>query len=309
MTRAKSIKILVFSTIIISICLMSVAKLSFWKCLADLPEDFSKRLFCEAIHKETPLTITMLNIGQGDAIYIQTPGGKTMLIDAGRDRTIMNELGNVLQISKTSIDTIEVSNPDLDHIGGFPFVIEKYKINQILSPGTNHSTLDSFKEIERLAKEKEIPIIHPKQGSTLMLDKEHNVTYTILWPEGNVRNWEVNSSSMVGLLEYTGHKILLTGDAPKEVEDQIISKYGSYLKNIDILKVGHHGSKTSTGNNLIKISQPKFSIISAGLNNRYGHPHQEVLDILNSVNSKILLTANDGQIVCTIWIKKDTVCK
>lgn len=259
--------------------------------------------------RELPLTINMLNIGQGDAIYIETPSGKNILIDSGRDRTIMNELGSVIPINKTTINTIEVSNPDLDHIGGFPFVMEKYKIEQILSPGTNHETLDSFIEIENIAKNKKIPIIHPKQGTVLMLDQKYNVTYTILWPEENVRSWEVNAGSMVGLLEYSGHKILLTGDAPKEVEDQIIAKYSDYLKNIDILKVGHHGSRTSTGQNLANISRPKYAIISAGLNNRYGHPHQEAIDILNSVNSKILLTANDGRITCKVWIKKEVECK
>ena len=258
--------------------------------------------------KEKPLEIVMLDIGQGDAIYIQTPNNKNMLIDAGRDRTIMHELGDVMPINKNSLDFIEVSNPDLDHIGGFPFVMEKYKVKNILSPGTKHDSLDSYKAIEKIAKEDKIPINRPKTGDVIMIDKKSNITYKILWPEGNVSNWEVNAGSMVGLLEYSGHKILLTGDAPKEVEDQIILKYGSYLKNIDILKVGHHGSHTSTGGSLAKLARPKYSIISAGLNNRYGHPHQETLNTLNLVHSKILITANDGRIVCKVWIKKETVC-
>ena len=147
--------------------------------------------------------------------------------------------------------------------------------------------------------------------SYLLLDKENNITYTILWPENNVnvREWEVNASSMVGLLEYSGHKILLTGDAPKEVEDQIVDKYGNYLKNMDILKVGHHGSRTSTGKTLATIGHPKYAIISAGINNRYGHPHQEVLDILSSVHASVLLTATNGRITCKVWIKKEVECK
>lgn len=250
----------------------------------------------------------MLDIGQGDAIYIETPGGNTMLVDSGRDRSVMHELGDVIPFGKKTIDTIEISNPDLDHIGGFPFVMEQYGINQILSPGTNHETLDSYKAIERIAQEKNIPVIKPKQGTVFILDKKYNVTYTILWPEGNVQDWEVNASSMIGLLEYSGHKILLTGDAPKEVEDQIVFKYKDNLQNIDILKVGHHGSKTSTGTVLAAVTQPTYAIISAGLNNRYGHPHQEVLDILTQIHSKILVTSTNGRIVCKIWTTKEVIC-
>jgi competence protein ComEC len=231
-----------------------------------------------------------------------------MLIDAGRDRTVMHELGDIMPINKKTIDFIEVSNPDLDHIGGFPFVMEKYKVREILSPGTKHDSLDSYKAIEKIAKEDKIPVIRPKTGQIITIDNKSSITYKILWPEGNVNNWEVNAGSMVGLLEYSGHKILFTGDAPKEVEDQIILKYGASLKNIDILKVGHHGSKTSTGGALAMLARPKYSIISVGLNNRYGHPHQETLDTLNLVHSKILITANDGRIVCKVWIKKETVC-
>ncbi|OGI83782.1 hypothetical protein A2903_01095 [Candidatus Nomurabacteria bacterium RIFCSPLOWO2_01_FULL_33_17] len=258
---------------------------------------------------EIPLKIIMLDIGQGDAIYIETPNGKNMLIDSGRDRTITYELGNIIPAGKKNIDTIEISNPDLDHIGGIPFVMEKYSISQILSPGTNHDSLDSYKEIEKIAKDKKIPIIRAKQGTIFVLDSINNVTYKILWPENNVRNWEANASSMIGLLEYNGHKVLLTGDAPKEVEDQIVSKYKNELQNIDILKVGHHGSKTSTGGALAMLARPKYALISAGLKNYYGHPHKETLDILNSVNSKILLTATHGQITCKIWVKKEVECK
>jgi len=257
---------------------------------------------------EKLLRLVMLDIGQGDAIYIETPNGTNMLVDSGRDKTVLYELGDVMSFNQNKIDIIEVSNPDLDHIGGFPFVMEKYKIKNIISPGTNHASLEAFSEIEKLAKEKQIPVIKPKQGDIIVLDNAENITYKILWPQGNVNGWEVNAGSLVGLITYGDKKILLTGDAPKEVEDQIINKYKDDLQNIDILKVGHHGSKTSTGSTLAKLSRPKFALISAGKNNRYGHPHQIVIDNLNNVDSKILTTKETGRITCTIWLKKETVC-
>lgn len=258
---------------------------------------------------EKPLELVMLNIGQGDAIYIQTPSGKNMLVDSGKDRTILYELGSVIKFNKKTIDIIEISNPDLDHIGGFPFVMEKYKIGKIITPGTNHDSLDSYNEIEKMAQKQKIEVLKPKSGTKIIIDNKYDVTYTILWPEGNVSNWEVNAGSIVGILEYSEHKILLTGDAPKEVEDQIILKYKDILTNIDILKVGHHGSKTSTGENLLKVTRPKYALISAGENNRYGHPAPEVIDRLNKYKITTQNTIDNGQIKCQVWKKKPTTCK
>lgn len=258
--------------------------------------------------KERPLKLIMLDVGQGDAIYIETPNGNNMLVDAGRDRRIMSVISPYIGY-KNKIDIIENSNPDMDHIGGFPFIIEKYDIGRIISAGTNHENSEAFKKIEDLAKTKKINIDKPKQGAIYVLDSKALVTYTILWPEGNVRNWERNSGSMVGLLEYGNHKILLTGDAPKEVEEQIISKYQKNLQNIDILKVGHHGSKTSTGENLIKTTSPKYALISAGVNNSYGHPHKEVTNILEKYNTKTLTTIEEGTIICEIFLEKEVACE
>lgn len=270
---------------------------------------FSGLIFLAIFYPETekPLKISMLDIGQGDAIYIETPSGANMLIDAGRDRTVMHELSNKVHYGQ--IDILEVSNPDLDHIGGFPFVLEKYKVNKIISPGTNRTGIESFNKIQELAEAKKINIEKPKSGAVYVLDKENDITYTILWPEGNTRDWDSNPGSMIGILEYDGKKILFTGDAPKEVEDQIVSKYTEVLKNIDILKVGHHGSKTSTGENLINIAKPKYALISAGKNNRYGHPHEEVMKNLQKFDSKILITSIQGEINCTVFKQKEVSCE
>ena len=265
-------------------------------------------LFALFYKTEKPLKIIMLNIGQGDAIYIETPGGQNLLVDSGKDKRILSELSNVMPFGKNTINTVEISNPDLDHMGGVPFVLEKYNVKQVLSPGTYRNDSSVYKKIQEMVINQKINTIRPKSGDKIILDKQNNVTYTILWPEGNVRNWETNPSSIVGLVEYSGHKILLTGDAPKEVEDILVSKYEKLLKNIDILKVGHHGSRTSTGSALATLAHPKYSIISAGKDNSYGHPHKEALYNLQKVNSKILVTKDVGRITCYIYKSKDTVC-
>lgn len=258
--------------------------------------------------QEQPLQIIMLDIGQGDAILVKTPNNYHMLVDAGRDRTILGKIDKFIK-GKDVIDILENSNPDLDHIGGMPFILEKYSVRKIISPGSNNDTLPAFNEIERLAKEKNIKIEKPKQNTVYVLDQKAGVTYTILWPEDNVYNWERNSASMIGLLEYGDKKVLFLGDAPKEVEDQIVLKYGKFLTSLDILKVGHHGSKTSTGENLVKLSLPKYAIISASKSNSYGHPHKEVTDVLNKYKIKTILTAENGNIVCKIYLQKETTCE
>ncbi len=254
-------------------------------------------------HIEKPLMVAVLNIGQGDAIYVRAPNGTDMLVDSGRDRKVMSELGSVMSWGDHNINIIEASNPDLDHIGGFPFVMDKFKIDEILSPRTMNST-EIFDEIEKKVLEKHIKVLLPKSGDKIILDKNRNIYYEILWPEGNVRDWESNGGSMVGLLVYGTHKILLTGDAPSEVEDILVKKYPKELKDIDILKVGHHGSRTATGGALVLLARPKIALISAGLHNKYGHPHKEVLDRLTQYHIPYLVTATHGRIVCNIWVGK-----
>lgn len=252
---------------------------------------------------QKPLVIAVLDIGQGDAIYLRAPNGTDMLVDSGRDRTIMSELGSVMEFGDRNIDIIEASNPDLDHIGGFPFVIDKYKIGEILSPGTMNNT-QIYDTIEKKVAQNHIKVLLPKSSDKIILDKNHDVYYKILWPEGNVRDWESNAGSMVGLLVYDKHKILLTGDAPSEIEDILVKKYPNELQNIDILKVGHHGSKTATGEKLLALSQPKVALISAGLHNKYGHPAPQTISRLKKYHIPYLVTATHGRIVCKVWVEK-----
>ena len=119
--------------------------------------------------------------------------------------------------------------------------------------------------------------------------------FYILFPDKNTVGWETNNSSIVGKLVYGGNSFLLTGDSPKKIEKYLVDKYGTILKS-DVLKVGHHGSKNSSSELFVSTVAPAYSIISAGLNNRYGHPAPETMTVLKQFGGQILETLGQGMI-------------
>lgn len=240
------------------------------------------------------LFISFLDIGQGDAIFIQAPNGKQMLIDGGPDKIVLRELGKVLPSFDRSIDMIVVTNPDKDHIGGFIPVMSRYDVDYIVEPGTI-SPSDTYKTVENLSKDNGLEKIVARRGMDIILDKEKNVYLHILFPDRDVEKLATNDGSIIAKLVYGNTSVLLEGDAPQNIE-----KYLLYLNqgelDSDILKVGHHGSRTSTNKDYVLASSPNYAVISLGGDNTYGHPHKETLDTLNGLNVPILRTDLEGRI-------------
>ena len=147
--------------------------------------------------------------------------------------------------------------------------------------------------LEKEIKDKNIPNILARRG--MIVDFGDGARLEILFPNRDVTNWETNDASIVAKLIYGDESFLLTGDSPKYAEYLLLALDPSDLKS-SVLKVGHHGSQTSTSIPYASAVGPEYAIISAGLNNRYGHPHKEVLDILNKVGAKILSTIDLGTI-------------
>lgn len=240
------------------------------------------------------LFISFLDIGQGDAIFIQAPNGKQMLVDGGPDKIVLRELGKVLPMFDRSIDMIVVTNPDKDHIGGFIPVMSRYDVDYIVEPGTI-SPSDTYKTVESLSKDRGLEKIVARRGMDIILDKEKNVYLHILFPDRDVEKLATNDGSIIAKLVYGDTSVLLQGDSPQNIE-----KYLLYLNqgelDSDILKVGHHGSKTSTNKDYVLASSPDYAVISLGGDNTYGHPHKETLDTLNGLNVPILRTDLEGRI-------------
>lgn len=238
------------------------------------------------------LSVYFLDVGQGDAILIDSPTHKQVLIDGGKNRKVLSEISKVLLFGDKTIDVVIGTHPDADHIGGLPEVISRYDVGLFLEPGVkSDNNIDD--ELKKRIEDKNIPSILARRG--MVLNFGDGIRLTILFPTQEVSNWETNRASIVAKLEYGGKSFLLTGDSPIDIENVLV-KINSEILDIDVLKAGHHGSRTSTAAAFATAVSPQYAVISAGKNNSYGHPHQEVLNNLASVGAQVLNTAQSGTI-------------
>lgn len=241
------------------------------------------------------LTVSVLDIGQGDAIFIEAPNGNQMLIDGGPDNKVLRRLGEILPFYDRSIDILLVSNPDKDHIAGFIDVLRRYEVTKIMEPGTLSQTA-VYRELENEIEKEKSEKILARRGMRVVLDGDKGVFLDVLFPDRDVPGVSTNDGSIVARLIYSEISFLLTGDSPKAVESYLVSLDGDKLHS-DVLKVGHHGSRTSTGEAFLGYVSPKYAVISSGKNNRYGHPHKETTDSLKKFGIQYFNTAKDGTIV------------
>jgi competence protein ComEC len=236
----------------------------------------------------------MLDVGQGDAIYIESPTGTQILVDGGPPRKVLVPLAKVMPPLDRTLDAIIITNPDADHMAGFLDVLKMYKVGAVFEPGTVNDS-STYENLEKEIKSKKIPHILAKKG--MKLDLGGGAYIDILFPDRDVSDWERNDGSVIAKLTYGETEIMLTGDSTTKTEKIILENNSKEFLDVDILKVGHHGSRTSTSYNFVKTLTPEYALISNGEGNSYGHPHEEVLDVLNEFNTKILRTDMLGTIV------------
>lgn len=238
------------------------------------------------------LRVYFLDIGQGDAILIDSPRHGRALIDGGRNREVLNELGGILPFGDRRIDAVIATHPDTDHIGGLSEVVSRYDVGVFLEPGVeSDSGIDDA--LRGWIEEKGIRSVLARRG--MVVNFGDGVKLVILFPNQDVTNWETNRASIVAKLVYGERSFLLTGDSPVSIENVLLSLNAEVLDS-DILKAGHHGSRTSTSLKFAEAVSPEYAVISAGKGNSYGHPHKEVIQILESVDARILSTAESGTI-------------
>lgn len=259
------------------------------------------------------LTVAFLDIGQGDAIFIEAPNGNQIVIDGGPNSKILHELGGLMPWYDKTIDAIVITNPDKDHVAGFADVLKRYEVSYLIESGTQNKSL-IHNAVQELAREKGVEKITARRGMEIFLDDEPDgrVVLSVLFPDRDVSKEKPNDGSIVMRLKYGETEIMFMGDAPISVEKHLLSlaesgtglntgldmELGAGLNlESDILKVGHHGSKTSTAEEFLMAINPKFAVISNGKENKYGHPHEEVLATLANFPLKILRTDEMGTIV------------
>lgn len=246
-------------------------------------------------NRQNILTVAFLDIGQGDAIYIEAPNGNQMLIDGGPPKNVLKALREVMPFYDRSIDMILVTNPDADHIGGFIDVLGRYKVETLVEPGTVSPTA-TYSELGKIALARKVGKIVIERGQIIWLDSKNGVGFQILFPDRNVSGLATNDGSIVGRLIYGNTSIMFTGDAPQNIERYLAALDGQGLKS-DVLKVGHHGSKTSTSEEFVGFVSPSFAVISVGADNKYGHPDNETLDTLQQFGVETFRTDKLGTIV------------
>lgn len=238
------------------------------------------------------LLVSFFDIGQGDSIFIETPNGNQILVDGGPGDKILAKLGQALPFWDRSIDAVIATHPDSDHIGGFPGVLSRYDIDFFIEPGAE-STNAVGQELEKIVREKKIKKTLARRGMKLILDE--NAYLLILFPDRDVSRMDTNDASIVAKLVYGDTSFLFTGDSPKKMEEYLVFLDKKSL-DADVLKAGHHGSKTSSSEEFLKAVSPRVAVIQVGRKNRYGHPQQEVLDRLAAVGTGVLRNDLDGDI-------------
>lgn len=246
-------------------------------------------------HDTAPtLTVSFLDVGQGDSILVKGPTGIQMLIDGGKDRSAIRALPKVMGPLDRTIDLMVATHPDADHIGGLPDVLARYQVAHLLSSG--RETDSSFLERLEAASASERGMTQAVARRGMRIHLGGGAYADVLHPEDNVSKLpDTNDASVVMRLVYGDTEFMLTGDAPSWVEDRLVKGYGDGLRS-DVLKAGHHGSKTSTDASFLSAVDPDVVVISAGKDNSYGHPNAEVLERIRDSGAAAISTIESGTI-------------
>ncbi len=245
-----------------------------------------------ALTARKPLAVSFLNVGQGDAVFIETPAGKQVLIDGGPDRSVLRQLTEQMGPLDRTIDVVVATHPDKDHIAGLADVFDRYRVSVFLEPDVASDTSYAQALAHAVSVEKGLERVEARRGMRIHL--EEAVYLDVLFPDRDVDTIETNTGSIVLRLVHGESEFLLTGDAPIAVEDWLVALDGEELGS-DVLKAGHHGSRTSTGDSWMRVVRPRYVVISAGKGNSYGHPHEEVVERIRA-HGAALLSTMDGSV-------------
>ncbi len=249
----------------------------------------SKEEASKEVSKKEKLKVHYIDVGQGDSILIQFPSGQSMLIDAGEDTNTVTSYLKSQGVKR--IDHVIATHPHADHIGGMANVINSFEIGNVYMPRTTHTT-KTYENLLLAIKNKGLKINAAKAG--LNIDVGFNVKAQMVAPNSQGYD-DLNNYSAVLRVQYGDTSFLFTGDAEAVSENEMINS--GYTLKSDVLKVGHHGSNTSTTSTFLKSVSPKYAVISSGKGNKYGHPHQEVLARLNNAGVKVYRTDEVGTVI------------
>jgi competence protein ComEC len=242
--------------------------------------------------------VHFLDVGQGDAVALRTPGGRWLLVDAG-PRGSDYDAGERRVVpffrarGVSRLEALVLTHPDADHIGGAPAVLRNLRVERVIEPGVEVGR-DLYLELLTEVEREGAAWTAARRGRALRVD---GVGIRFLWPDEAAvgRVDEANDASAVALVTFERFTLLLTGDVSDEIEEELLRRDGTLLRAA-VLKAGHHGSSTSTSADFLRMVDPELVVISAGRRNRYGHPSPEVVARLRAAGVEIARTDLEGTV-------------
>jgi len=239
------------------------------------------------------LHVSFLDVGQGDAIFIQTPGGRQILVDGGKySSLLLDQLGREMPFWDKEIDILLATHPDEDHISGLAGLFDRYQVEQFITNGEEEEESPAYEAMLQSAEVAQVPIHRALAGETV--DMGDGVRLEILHPGPALSKEQRNDNSVSIRLVYGDFSLLLTGDAEGSAERTMMES-GRPLQSL-VYKAGHHGSRSSSNRSFLRAVQPQIIIISVGEENRYDHPHPEMLERAEEIGATVLRTDELGTI-------------
>jgi competence protein ComEC len=260
---------------------LGVLTVSLWGAMLALPDP-------------NTLKVHSLDVGQGDSILVRAPSGNDILIDGGPDATVLERVGTILGFFDRSIDLVVLTHPDKDHLAGLVDVLDRALDGTVLTTGVKRETAIA-RLWERKLGERNIPVVIAKRG--LWSEISPGMGLLVFSPDQDVSGQtmeKTNNAGIVTKLVYGENDFIFTADIERPIEE-LLARTTLNL-DADVLKVAHHGSKTSSSENFLAAVSPDMAVISSGKNNSYGHPHQEVIERLKKHVQRILRTDLNGTI-------------
>ena len=236
--------------------------------------------------------VYFIDVDQGDASLILT-GDEAILIDGGTNAHEDEIVAFIQDKGVSSIDLVIATHPHEDHIGGLDAVLQNFEVDEILMADLPHNT-KTYEDVVTAATENQVSIIYPDDKDYFEFNS--GLILSLLTPSKSFESNDTNNDSIVCRVDIGETSILYTGDMEKQLEKELLPK----IKPVDILKTGHHGSDSSSTAEFLDKASPETAIISCGLDNKYGHPHKEVVDRLNERNIEIRRTDVEGHILYNI---------
>jgi competence protein ComEC len=248
-----------------------------------------------SLDRSGTLSVSFLDVGQGDAVLIQAPSGRKVLIDGGPDAGVLRQLGALLPWYDHTIDVIIPTHPDADHITGLIDVLERYRVSYVLQSSVEGNTpvWHVLEQTITAHAQQGMRVITAQRGQ--IIDLGSGAYLEVLSPDRAVPHIDTNDGCVVTHLVYGATSFMLPCDAPQDIEKYLVYLDGKSLHS-DVLKAGHHGSKTSSSMDFVGFVAPQYAVYSRGCNNKYGFPHEETIATFKQFNIPTLDTCTQGTI-------------